>query len=315
MLLPHLVSVIIPARNAQTTIASSINSVLKQDYRSLEVIVVDDKSTDQTVRIAESTNDPRVRVVLGNGHGAAAARNLGLNQSRGEYIQFLDADDLLSPNKLQLQIYAIQNTSNVASCAWFHLRQDGKLYKPNDVGCWQAQNAIDWLRMSLSGEGMMQTGCWLIPRHIAEKAGPWDESLTLHDDGEYFCRVLLASTGNRFVEDCYVEYRVMANSLSKTRTRSSIESAYRVCESREEKILAYGSTHSIKRSIATQWAQFAYEFQGQAPDLALSSLTKIRNLHAQPHNVVGGRYFRLTQKVFGWKVAFALHRLAHKIKG
>lgn len=252
--------------------------------------------------------DQRVMLIQGGGRGASAARNLGMRRAQGDYFQFLDADDLLSPEKLESQFRAIEKTSQVASCAWMHLKRDGQLMPPHDTLCWRVNSPTEWLSLSLSGEGMLQTGCWLVPRAVAQKAGPWDETLSLHDDGEYFCRVLLASEGNVFVDGCHVAYRVVHGSLSKVRSRAAVESAFRVCQSREKHLLAVDNSNTVKRAIATQWLQFAYEFHGSAPDLSQKAVARVTALDSKPHNTIGGKGFRTTHQLLGWKAAYFLHR-------
>ncbi len=101
-----LVSVVVPARNAAETINSALGSVLRQSHRDLEVIVVDDASTDATAR-AVAAFGPRVRLVGGEGRGAGPARNTGLRSATGELIAFLDADDLWRPQKILRQVAAL----------------------------------------------------------------------------------------------------------------------------------------------------------------------------------------------------------------
>jgi glycosyltransferase involved in cell wall biosynthesis len=307
-----LVSVIIPARNAEATISDSIESALRQTYSAAEILVVDDCSSDQTSRIVGNITDSRVRLIQGEGKGAATARNLGMRLAQGEFFQFLDADDLLSRDKLRLQIEALGNSSQIASCAWMHLLVDNQLSPPPDTGCWRIKSPIEWLQRSLSGEGMLQTACWLVPRNVAEKAGPWDEKLSLHDDGEYFCRVLLASEGNRFIEGCHVAYRVVDSSLSRIRSRAAVESAFRVCQSREQQLLIVDNSIPVKRSIATQWLQFAYEFHVLAPDLSTRAIQRASAINARPYNIIGGRGFQVLHHFLGWKTAFYLHRFLRK---
>ena len=307
-----LVTVIIPARNAEATISESIDSVLQQSYGCTEVIVVNDSSSDQTARVVEKIADSRVKLVHGEGKGAAAARNLGMREAQGDFLQFLDADDLLSREKLELQFLAIQDNSHVASCSWMHLKVDGQLLPPSDNGCWRVKSPIEWLSRSLSGEGMLQTACWLVPRQVAAKAGPWDETLSLHDDGEYFCRILLASEGNLFVEGCHVAYRMVNGSLSKIRSRAAVESAFRVCESREKQLLSADTSNTVRRALVTQWLQFAYEFHGSAPDLTKLAMKRTSELKANPHNVIGGKTFRILHRLMGWKAAYYAHRLLRK---
>jgi glycosyltransferase involved in cell wall biosynthesis len=98
---PSLVSVVIPVFNGERFLAEAIESVLAQDYRPIEVIVIDDGSTDASGEIARSYDDV---VVLGSAHdGAAAARNLGADRAVGSFLTFLDADDLMAPGRLSVQ--------------------------------------------------------------------------------------------------------------------------------------------------------------------------------------------------------------------
>lgn len=317
-MLPHtrkpLVTVIIPARNAEATISNSIDSALQQSHACTEVVVINDSSSDQTVRIVQQISDSRVKLVHGEGTGAAAARNLGIREAQGEFFQFLDADDLLSREKLKLQLEALGESSNVASCAWMHLGKDNKLFRPNDTDCWRVKSPTEWLCRSLSGQGMMQTACWLIPRKVAESAGPWNETLSLHDDGEYFCRVLMASEGNIFVDGCHVAYRIVQGSLSRTRSRSAIESAYKVCDSRSKWLLGSDQSQAARRAIATQWLQFVYEFGGASPDLGALAVHKISELNTKPFNVVGGKLFRAAISFLGWRSALSVRQKSLKLK-
>ena len=98
-----LVSIIIPCYNAERYVREAVQSALDQTYPSIEVIVVDDGSTDGSLGILRSFGD-RIRLDTGPNRGAAAARNLGIELSKGELVQFSDADDLLCPDKIQRQI-------------------------------------------------------------------------------------------------------------------------------------------------------------------------------------------------------------------
>ena len=110
-----MISVIIPTYNREKTILRSINSVLNQTYKDIEVIVVDDGSTDNTKTIVESVQDLRVRYVYQKNAGACAARNKGIEMAVGEYIAFQDSDDEWVSNKLELQIDALVE-KNVDVC-------------------------------------------------------------------------------------------------------------------------------------------------------------------------------------------------------
>jgi teichuronic acid biosynthesis glycosyltransferase TuaG len=129
--MPGLVSVIMPAYNAVATIGRSIDSVLEQTRRDLELIVVDDCSTDSTAALVEDyvRADPRVRLFrqIPNA-GVAAARNAGIEHAQGDYVAFLDSDDWWHPRKLELQIAQMQeHNARVSYCAYQRIGEDGRL--------------------------------------------------------------------------------------------------------------------------------------------------------------------------------------------
>jgi glycosyltransferase involved in cell wall biosynthesis len=116
-----LISVVIPVRNGERFIGRTLRSVLDQSYQNIEVIVVDDGSTDSSLTIARqvAANDPRVRYHSGPRAGVAAARNCGIAQARGEFIAPVDADDLWHKDKLLLQLNALRTAgarTGVAYC-------------------------------------------------------------------------------------------------------------------------------------------------------------------------------------------------------
>ena len=306
-----LVSVIIPAFNAAPWIAGAVCSVREQTWRELEIIVVDDGSQDDTVSVVKGITDPRVRLICQDNHGAAAARNRGLAEARGTFIQFLDADDLMGAEKIGRQIEALGRapTGSVASCAWAHFAGDLRdaVVWPEPV--WRVSGPIQWLITSLSGGGMMQPAAWLTPRAVIEAAGPWNESLTLHDDGEFFTRVLLKASCNVFVTGPMVYYREVAGSLSRRRGRRAMESALEVCRFRQLHMLAAVDTPAVRRALATQYAQFAYEFGALAPDLGAEALRKMRALGAAPAPDIGGRAFGWLTDALGFPFVWQIRRL------
>jgi glycosyltransferase involved in cell wall biosynthesis len=213
-----LVSILIPAFNAERWIAETIRSALSQTWPRIEVIVVDDGSGDATLAVARRFEAERVKVVGKANQGAAAARNHAFQLSRGDYIQWLDADDLLAPDKIERQLAALppQGASSTllsGSWAYFAYRPQRAVFVPTPL--WEDLSPVEWLHRKMSQNLHMQTSTWLTSRELALAAGPWDETLTNDDDGEYFCRVLLASTGTGFVAESKVFYRKIAsNSLS-----------------------------------------------------------------------------------------------------
>jgi glycosyltransferase involved in cell wall biosynthesis len=207
-----LVSIIIPAYNAQEWIADTIQSAVGQSWPRKEIIVVDDGSRDRTAEVARRFASKEIAVVSTRNQGAAAARNYGLHLSQGEYIQWLDADDILAPDKIERQLAALRQSDNsriLLSSPWayFNYRTCCARFIPTSL--WQDLSPIEWLLAKMGENLHMQTATWLTSRQLAEAAGPWNTRLLSDDDGEYFCRVLLASGGTRFVPEAKVFYRVV----------------------------------------------------------------------------------------------------------
>ena len=199
-----LVSILIPSFNAQTCIAATLRSALAQTWEPKEIIVVDDGSTDRTLAITRRFESEGVRVVTQEKAGAAAARNKAFSLCQGDFIQWLDADDLLAPDKVARQMATLKQSPNrrvLLSSAWgrFIYRYYRAEFVP--TGLWSDLSPIDWLLLKMGDNLYMQTAAWLVSRELSEAAGPWDARLLSDDDGEYFCRVLLASEGVRFVPE------------------------------------------------------------------------------------------------------------------
>lgn len=213
-----LVSILIPAYNSQQWIADTLRSAIAQTWPRKEIIVVDDGSTDQTLAVARKFGRDGVQVVTQKNQGAAAARNKAFSLSQGDFIQWLDADDLIAPDKITKQMEAFDRSPSrktLLSGPWggFLYRYYRTKFVPTPL--WSDLSPAEWLIRKMGQNLHMQTATWLVSRELTEAAGPWDTRLIADDDGEYFCRVLLASSGVRFVPEAKVYYRAVgASSLS-----------------------------------------------------------------------------------------------------
>ena len=210
-----LVSILIPAYNSEAWIADTLQSAIGQSWQRKEIIVVDDGSSDRTAEVARRFASAGVAVVSVQNQGAAAARNHALKLSQGDYIQWLDADDLLAPDKIERQLAALKEGDSkriLLSSPWayFSYRTNRARFIPTSL--WHDLSPVEWLLRKMSENLHMQTGTWLTSRELADAAGPWDTRLMSDDDGEYYCRVLLASEGTRFVPESKVFYRVTSSS-------------------------------------------------------------------------------------------------------
>jgi glycosyltransferase involved in cell wall biosynthesis len=213
-----LVSILIPAYNSEDWIEDTLSSALEQTWEPKEIIVVDDGSRDQTLAIAKKFESDKVRVVSQKNQGAASARNTALSLCRGDYIQWLDADDYLASDKISLQMAVL---SGIGSKRVLVSSEFGKFihqwrraeFVPS--GLWDDLAPTEWLLRKMRDNLYMQTATWLVSRQLTEASGPWDTRMLSDDDGEYFCRVLLNSDGTRFVPGAKVYYRgFRSNSLA-----------------------------------------------------------------------------------------------------
>lgn len=213
-----LVSILIPAYNAEGWLAATIRSAIAQTWEPKEIIVVDDGSTDGTLAVARMFESQGVRVCSQPNRGASAARNKAFSLSHGGYIQWLDADDLLAPDKIAKQLASVSDSTSpkvLISGEWgsFMYRPSHAKFIPS--GLWQDLQKTEWLLRKMEHNVYMQTAVWLVSRELAEAAGPWNTEMICDDDGEYFCRVLLASERIQFVPGSKVYYRKLGpNSLS-----------------------------------------------------------------------------------------------------
>jgi glycosyltransferase involved in cell wall biosynthesis len=211
-----LVSILIPAYNAEEWLSETLRSAIAQTWERKEIIVVDDGSKDQTLAVARQFESDCLKVFTQKNQGAAAARNTAFSLCHGDYIQWLDADDLLAPEKIAKQIEALDHSGNnkklLLSSEWarFMYRYDQAKFVPTIL--WSDLSRAEWLIRKMEQNVYMQTATWLVSRELTEEAGPWDTRLLGDDDGEYFCRILMASEGVRFVPGSRVYYRASGSS-------------------------------------------------------------------------------------------------------
>jgi glycosyltransferase involved in cell wall biosynthesis len=205
-----LVSVLIPAYNSQQWIADTIQSAIKQTWLNTEVIVVDDGSTDETFSVARRFASKNVMVVTQQNQGSSATRNKARSLCQGDYIQWLDHDDLLAPDKVARQMVAVESCDDKRALfssewAYFMYRPSKARFSPTPLWC--DLSPVEWMIRKWENNVHMQTSTWLVSRHLTEAAGDWNPRLLTNDDGEYFSRVILASSGIRFIPKARVFYR------------------------------------------------------------------------------------------------------------
>jgi glycosyltransferase involved in cell wall biosynthesis len=122
------ISVIIPVYGVEKYIASTVQSVLDQTYKNFEILIIDDASRDKSIEICQNFTDPRIKIIHQANRGLAGARNTGIRHAQGEYLAFLDGDDLWLPQKLEKQIERLENspTIGLSFCRSAFIDEQGK---------------------------------------------------------------------------------------------------------------------------------------------------------------------------------------------
>lgn len=189
-----LVSVVIPAYNCERFIADALDSVFKQNYPAIEVLVVDDGSTDGT-RDVVARYGRAVTLIRQQNSGAAVARNEGMRHARGDYVALLDADDLWLPGKLQLQVDYLERHADVGMCCtlWRLLYPDAAgHYRIDDVAAPESApvdpKCAGWIYRELLLDCEVWTSTVVMRRELGERIGGFDAKLRRGQDYDYWLR-------------------------------------------------------------------------------------------------------------------------------
>jgi len=224
-----LVSVIIPAYNAEAFILEAISGVTAQGYPALEILVVDDGSSDGTATLVHR-ECPQARVIKQANAGAAAARNTGLKAAQGKFICFLDADDGWFPGKLQTQVkhFMRHPETGVVFHQWhvWHPSSDGHYAPLNIQQCTNPQE-IDpelsgWIYHHLLLDCVVHTSTVMMRREVPEQIGQFRTELITGEDYDYWIRVSRHFQIDR-LKGTYSFYRATEGSLTRMPKQSNNE--------------------------------------------------------------------------------------------
>ncbi|HWF90735.1 MAG TPA: glycosyltransferase [Terriglobales bacterium] len=306
-----LVSILVPAYNAEHWIADTLRSAVTQSWPHKEIIVVDDGSTDRTLVVARQFESASVRVVSQENQGAAAARNKALSLSQGDYIQWLDADDLLATDKIARQMERSDDDREsraLLSSAFglFMYRYYRTEFIPTPLWC--DLSPVEWLTRKMGQNLYMQTSTWLASRALIEAAGPWNTKLLGDDDGEYFCRVLLQSTEVRFVPEARVYYRMSGSgSLSYIgRSDRKMEAQWHSMRLHIEYLRSLEDSERTRAACVRFLQNWLGNFYPQRPDIVKQAEHLAEELGGRLHMPRLSWKYAWMETLFGWSLA---HRM------
>jgi glycosyltransferase involved in cell wall biosynthesis len=318
-----LVSIIIPLYNAEKYIAEAITSAKTQTWPNIEIIVIDDGSTDNSLAVAKTFEGENIKIFNQENRGASAARNKGLSESKGEYIQFLDADDFISPGKIKEQVKLLPDGSNYLSAGPIVHFIDGEdPYMEAPVLDWFKEgidDTADFLVKQYGGSligldygGMVALHSWLIPKRLIDQAGLWNEELSLDDDGEFMCRVVLAAKGIKYAPNAINYYRKHANdtNISSSISYRAHLSLLTSVKLRTKYLLARRDDKYSRMALSRIFDEIAVSFYPEFPELTTEAEKIARELDPNrnhfPYNSFPSKYI---SNIFGWKIMKRLTRM------
>ncbi len=297
-----------PAYNAAPYIEETVASILKQTYKNIEIILVNDGSTDETEAVISRLKLPNIIALSQPNKGAGAARNYAYVSSKGKYIKFLDADDLLNPEAIERQVeLAEKYPDSLISGKWGRFyRSDIHSFKLNEELVWRDMGSKDWIIESWAeGANMTQPGIFLIPRKLIEKAGLWVEDLSKGpcDDMEFFTRIMLATNDIKFCADSTLFYRSGLNeSLSGLKENESFEWFYQTIDMATSQLLKKVNTRSAKKAAAVQFKLLLYKAYNHNPEVSKAAAKKVKALGGTNHPYPAGGISKILSKIIGWKL-------------
>ena len=267
-----LVSILISAYNAREWVVETLQSALAQTWPNKEIIFVDDGSTDNTLQLANRFLSRGVKVISQKNSGLSAGLNTALANSRGEYLQYLDADDLMLPDKIERQLSALREGDSkkiLLSSPWapFYYRTSNAKFVHNSL--WEDLTPAEWLFRKMSENIHMQNATWLVSRELAEAAGPWDVDLHYDQDGDYFARVLMASEGTRFVPETGIFYRMSpTNRISYLGSSSKKKtSLFRAMRLHFQYLLSLEDSDRTRKACLTYLQNWSFNFYPDRMDI------------------------------------------------
>ena len=313
-----MTSILIPCFNASPYIEATLDSVLSNIGREDEVILIDDHSEDDSLYRAQrwlQDKGTKHTVVLNTSKGACSSRNLAFTLSSGDFIQWLDADDILGKDKLKQQKLKLAGNPNSIVVSPFvpFIGRSGKRrpHEDRDWSCREVLTGADWLA---SGR-MTIPACWIGPRAVFDRAGPWDESLKINQDGEYFARVLAGAESVIFKPEVNVWYR-RGNSGSVSQfTSAKAASLFASVDSIHRTALALEDSPRMRQMVANRYQHAIYTAYPHCPDGIAKAQATLKNLPkptiSNPNAV--SPLSKCISSIFGWKTLTHLRLLRNKM--
>jgi glycosyltransferase involved in cell wall biosynthesis len=303
-----LVSICIPAHNAEKYLNRTINVLLSQNYPNVEIVIVNDHSTDKTGKIIADYNNPKIKSANTTKRGAASARNEAYKYSKGELIIFFDADDLVDVNFIseQVKFWQSKRSNSIIMSRWGRFYNEDAsdfILEPEETDI--AMDLRSWVIKYWTEVGQMTIPARiLIPRQILEQAGAWNEELSLNDDFEFYTR-LFGFAKQIFVNpNCALHYRSGVNGLSQQKKSEEKQKAQFLSISLATAfVLKRYQDTKVRLACANILQSFVYECYPMLPTAIKNAQGKIKDLGGSKLKFQAGGITRMLVTIFDWKTA------------
>ncbi len=308
------VSILIPCYNAERWIAHAIRSALEQTWRDAEVLVVDDGSSDGSLSVIRSFGDA-IRWETGPNRGGNAARNRLLELARGEWLQYLDADDYLLPEKLERQLAAAGDADVVWSPIINEWWDEGRMVR-RDVEA-SPEETDDWVLLVR----------WLLPQTTSAlwrkdalvSVGGWDESQTCCQEDQLHLRLLKAGKTYCHYAEPQSVYRLWnTGTVSRRNPLAAFEKRLAVMDEAERRLEAIGALTDERRDAIAhgrlECARAIYQHDRAAAERTAAAVRKAHPEFRPPQAACFPRSYRMTYGLFGFGLSERLAGLTRSVR-
>lgn len=304
------VSVLIPAYNSSEFITDALDSCLAQEDLAGEIVVVDDGSTDDTSAVVTAWKERHagidVNLIQTKNCGACHARNIAFEHSTYEWVQWLDCDDILATGKVRRQLQWLScNRDSLAYSGW---------KKFNDYPTDSTFAEWDMLKDEYSPSEWIESrtmgipGCWLGHRSFFESIGPWNESLSINQDGEYFTRAIVKARSIGVIKNTGVHYRIGHHNRTSNFTADKAKSLYRSIESFEKEVNRLDA--ELSQVIAEQYQAFIHRVYPHCRKKRKEAQQKVKELAREPieNHLLESERSKRWAAIIGWRTFVLLRQ-------
>ncbi len=309
-----LVSVIMPAYNASQYIGAAIESVLAQTYPAWELIIVDDGSTDDTLAIAQhyAELDKRIRVYRQENQGGCVARNTALKYAKGDYVQYLDADDMLHLEKIAVQMQYIEDNNCDDNVLVYGrckaIVNDEVIEKDVYDICRDYNPAYKAILAMLEKQYCgFQYSVYLFSRNLIECVGAWNEKVMRGQDCEFTARAINQAIRMHYTAEAICYYRYVAQSVSrKPLSAKQIESEFIVADCVTDILLSHEKNAYTKAVCEKYYTSILCKYYPQNKLLINEILHSMERKNLYLNFSDRGKTFKILRFFLGWKNATIL---------